>query len=74
MLGQVSSPLAAEQLLERLRDEQENPMVRNVYSCFCLFLHLLLLILLRLLLQVRHEAAEALGDIPGVDMEKEMQR
>merc|ERR1712203_1077473 len=40
VLGQVASPLASEQLLARLRDEDENPMVR-------------------------HECAEALGDIPG---------
>lgn len=47
VLGQTASPLAAEKLLERLRDEQENPMVR-------------------------HECAEALGDIPGVDILTEM--
>jgi len=47
VLGQVASPLASEQLLARLRDENENPMVR-------------------------HECAEALGDIPGVEMEAEM--
>jgi len=47
VLGQVASPLASEQLLARLRDEDENPMVR-------------------------HECAEALGDIPGVEIEAEM--
>merc|ERR1712039_1143885 len=47
VLGQVASPLASEQLLTRLRDENENPMVR-------------------------HECAEALGDIPGVEIEAEM--
>jgi len=47
VLGQAASPLAAERLLERLRDEDENPMVR-------------------------HECAEALGDIPGVDILAEM--
>jgi len=47
VLGQVASPLASEQLLARLRDEGENPMVR-------------------------HECAEALGDIPGVEIEAEM--
>jgi len=47
VLGQVASPLASEQLLARLRDENENPMVR-------------------------HECAEALGDIPGVEIEAEM--
>jgi len=48
VLGQAASPLAKEQLLERLRDEQENAMVR-------------------------HECAEALGDIPGVDIKTEME-
>merc|ERR1719427_2633422 len=48
VLGQAASPLAKEQLLERLRDEQENAMVR-------------------------HEFAEALGDIPGVDIKTEME-
>jgi len=47
VLGQAASPLAKERLLERLRDEEENPMVR-------------------------HECAEALGDIPGVDILTEM--
>jgi len=47
VLGQTASPLAKERLLERLRDEEENPMVR-------------------------HECAEALGDIPGVDILTEM--
>jgi len=47
VLGQVASPLASEQLLARLRDENENPMVR-------------------------HECAEALGDIPGVEIVAEM--
>jgi len=49
VLGQVASPLALPQLLARLRDEQENPMVR-------------------------HEAAEALGDIPGVKLEEVMSK
>ena len=49
VLGQVASPLGSEALLQRLRDEGENSMVR-------------------------HEAAEALGDIPGVDIEAEMAR
>lgn len=49
VLGQVASPLGSEALLQRLRDEGENSMVR-------------------------HEAAEALGDIPGVDIEVEMAR
>lgn len=49
VLGQAASPLATEKLLERLKDEAENPMVR-------------------------HECAEALGDIPGFDIETELSR
>ena len=61
----VASPLASEQLLTRLRDENENPMVRFPEDQQS-WQHRLPLT------QVRHECAEALGDIPGVEIEAEM--
>ena len=57
----MASPLASEQLLARLRDEDENPMVTRLSKPTLISQ-----------LQVRHECAEALGDIPGVEIEAEM--
>ena len=61
----MASPLASEQLLTRLRDENENPMVRFPEDQQSWQHHLPST-------QVRHECAEALGDIPGVEIEAEM--
>ena len=63
--SKVASPLASEQLLTRLRDENENPMVQFPEDQQSWQHHLPLI-------QVRHECAEALGDIPGVEIEAEM--
>ena len=62
----MASPLASEQLLARLRDENENPMVRLQLNDDATVDRVIII------LKVRHECAEALGDIPGVEMEAEM--